>query len=78
MHRDVSIPLCPCMCVHVTIPIRLLDLPLLSAVPSLCGTLRTRGLVLTTHAASKCYGRLGEVVEICDLTLENVHSHIVQ
>ena len=67
------------MCVHVTIPIRLLNLPLLSAVgPSVCGTLRTRGLVLTTHAASKCYGRLGEVVEICDLTLENVHSHIVQ
>ena len=67
------------MCVRVTISIRLLVLPLLSAVgPSLCGRLCTRGLVLSSHAASQCYGRLGEVIEICDLTLENVHTHIVQ
>jgi hypothetical protein len=53
-NRNVSIPLCPCVCVRVSIPIRLLAFPLLSAVvPGLSGTLRARGLALTIHTASQ-------------------------
>ncbi len=79
----VSIPFRPCMCVPIRIRTRVVVFPLLSAPSSsVRRTFRTRRLPLTIHAGMQCAGcygrnrRLSKVVEVGDLTFENIHSHI--
>lgn len=80
--RNISVPLCPGMCRPISSTViarHVVRRSFLSAPrPVFCGTLRTRGLSLAVHIARarQCQRGFGEVVEIRDLVLDHVHSHI--